>query len=92
LTIYPQSIDYFFYEETIEKLNKLNQSTVIHYDGEVMVREWNDLVISGYLLMEGKKIYLHNQLIIELREVNNCSPSFVGNCQLVYIGNSLTKK
>jgi hypothetical protein len=42
--------------------------------------------------MEGKKIYLHNQLIIELREVNNCSPSFVGSCQLVYIGNSLTKK
>lgn len=56
------------------------------------MREWNDLVISGYLLMEGKKIKLNNQLIIELREVNDCSPSFVGSCQIVYIGHVLTKK
>jgi len=56
------------------------------------MREWNDLVISGYLLMEGKKIRLNNQVVIELRDVGHCSPSFVGSCQIVYIGHVLTKR
>ena len=29
---------------------------------------------------------------MELREVKGCSPSFVGSCQIVYVGNTLTKK
>lgn len=33
LTIYPQSSDYFFQDETIEKLNKLDPKQIIHYDG-----------------------------------------------------------
>ena len=42
--------------------------------------------------MEGKKIRLNNQVVIELRDVGHCSPSFVGSCQIVYIGHVLTKK
>ena len=93
MTIYPQACEYFFTDDVIEYLNKIDEEVVLRYDGESIIREWSDLVISGYLLVEGKKIYLKNKTVImELREVINCSPSFVGSCQIVYVGNTWTKK
>ena len=73
-------------------INTTEDESIIICDGNSLMREWNDLVISGHLMVEGKKVYLNNQNIIELRDVNQCSPSFVGSCQLVYIGKAISKR
>ena len=68
ITIYPQATEYFFTDDVIESLNKIDEDVVLKYDGESILREWSDLVISGYLLVEGKKIFLKNKTVImELR-------------------------
>ena len=57
-----------------------------------MLAEWADLIIAGFLFIEGKKAILSNQTIMELRSIDRCSPSFVGRCQIIYMGRKVVSK
>lgn len=59
------------------------------YDASEVVGEWADLISCGYLFKEGRRVQLHNQILMELRDIGNCSPSFVGKCHILYLGRHL---
>lgn len=51
--------------------------------------EWADLVTAGHLFIEGRRASLSCQVMMELRSIDQCSPSFVSKCQIVYLGSSV---
>lgn len=57
-----------------------------------MMIEWADLVTAGHLFIEGKRACIDSQVILELRSIDKCSPSFVNKCQIVYMGSSLVSR
>ena len=76
----------------MESIKAMHKETLIVYDANEVVSEWTDFITSGYLFIEGKRVVLENQLIMELREINHCSPSFVGKCQISYINRNIIPK
>jgi hypothetical protein len=47
---------------------------------------------AGHLFIEGRRAVLESQAIMELRSIEQCSPSFVGKCQIVYMGCSVVSR
>eukprot|EP00919_Chromeraceae_sp_WS-2016_P018491 GHVR01043900.1.p1 GENE.GHVR01043900.1~~GHVR01043900.1.p1 ORF type:complete len:101 (-),score=11.90 GHVR01043900.1:2845-3147(-) len=75
----------------MDYLNSISESKIVIYDGNDIIPEWSDLITSGYLFVEGRKIILKNTVVMEMRNIYQCSPSFVGECQIVYLGNLISK-
>lgn len=62
------------------------------YDGNELMIEWADLITAGHLFIEGQRACIESQIILELRTIDKCSPSFVNKCQIVYMGSSLVSR
>ena len=67
-------------------------SDLIIYDANDMIIEWSDLMTAGHLFIEGRRAVLESQAVMELRSIEQCSPSFVGKCQIVYMGCSVVSR
>lgn len=67
-------------------------SHLVVYDANEMIVEWSDLMTAGHLFIEGRRAVLESQAVMELRSIENCSPSFVGKCQIVYMGGSVVSR
>lgn len=73
-------------------MRSLHNRHVVVYDGNKMIIEWADLMTAGHLFIEGKRAYIESQVVMELRTIEKCSPSFVSKCQIIYLGNSLVSR
>ena len=76
----------------MEYMQHIPEETVIIYDANQVISQWIDLITSGSLFIQGKRIVLDSQIIMELRDISSSSPSFIGNCQILYLGQHIFSK
>lgn len=48
----------------MEYLHGISKDKIIVYDSNRVISQWADLITSGYLFIEGKRLIFENQIIM----------------------------